>query len=340
MSLLLAALMIVSITSCGKTEQNVDSNDVNEPSDNNDTNESVDNNDVNEPADNNDVNEPADSDEEPKEIKYVFYSGGYTDGGGSASQVGFLNVSALQFSDNYQRVLDDGKTSADKYKTLTVDGVKYDFSYSSVTQRSEIEDKKSEINKYNACHNYVISSGTHSGMLTIYSTGELKYLLIVNSLDDGNASSKEDLLVKANSVLCDFYGEDALNNYYLRNEDDYSEANAVVYQRKFHGYVADTSLSVYFDSAGEVQVVNAGNHFDFNAIENDVTAEMIQQADEALRAQIPSSMTVQEDATKVMIDFNTGKLYLRMYARRNTSVIDPETGMETHTGEDFYVNIN
>ena len=66
MIILLAALMIISVTSCGKTERIADNNDMNEP------------------ANNNNVDEPADNNDEPQEIQYVFYSGGYTDGGTAA----------------------------------------------------------------------------------------------------------------------------------------------------------------------------------------------------------------------------------------------------------------
>ena len=320
MSLLLAALMIVSITSCGKTEQNVNDND---------------------------VNEPADSDEQSKENRYVFYSGGYTDGGTSGGKAGFLNASALQFDPDYQITDKIDTSSLSQTKTISLNGSVYTLKYKNTRQRPSLGEGKAAFDRYNLYSTYTMAGATQTIRMQTYHTGDLVSLHIVDR-NDVNVTSEKlsdgELLKKANDILSDWYGDNVLDKYRLRNGkieyDEYSSYYDIVYQRMIHGYVADTLLSVTFNNAGEVRIVHSYYHFDYEALENEITAEMIQKAEQALRAQIPSSMTVQENATKVMIDFNTGKLYLRMYARRNASVIDPETGMETHTGEDFYVNIN
>ena len=233
-------------------------------------------------------------------------------------------------------------------KEITVDGQSYDFSYS-YTRSSVLNDlSRSELSLYGECDVYTATQNDQSIQMSVYShTGNVKSWSRMGMLEraDGEIPSdvtEEEIIEKARSVIQAFYGEDVLEEYTSESVEyskDYN-VSSVRFYRNLYGYTADASFFVVISHDVGVVKVSAVRHYEFEVLENDVTEEMIQNAEQALRACVPSSMTVQENTVTVKFDVNTEKLYLELYAYRNTPVIDSVTGMESYIGEHFYVNIN
>ncbi|MBE6672475.1 MAG: hypothetical protein E7599_03010 [Ruminococcaceae bacterium] len=289
-----------------------------------------------------------DPDNPEEEFKYVFYSGGSADGGAVAGASGFKDASELNFDLDKQLNTVKNQNKVSNRKEVAVDGQSYDFSYS-YTRSSALSDlSRSELSLYGECDVYTATRDGKNVEMRVYNhTGNIRSwsrsgLLILGNQEIPADVTDEKVIEKARSIIQDVYGEDALDEYTSVSVDHAENSNAfsVRFYRDFHGYTAEACFFVVITNDMDIVKFSAFNHYEFNALENDVTEEMIKNAEQALRACVPSSMTVQENTVTVVFDVNTEKLYLELYARRNTPVIDSETGEESYVGDMFYVNIN
>ena len=285
--------------------------------------------------------------EKNKKIEYRFYSEmSTTEDSVSVAVDGFQSASELNFSSAKKISINDAD-KIDSEKTISISGTKLKMTYQGSKQMEYDSHVKEELRTNNIVDRYECTEGEIRCSVKIFrNTGKLDSIIYYSRTSDKDLPfvklEDKDLISKAEQVLSEQYGKDVLDEYIL-DRVEYVEDKAmyhVFYQRFMHGYAMDTFFSVYFNHNFELRALLSYRHSEYESVENDVTKEMIQQAEKALRERVPSTMTVQEDTMKVLIDYNTGKLYLQLYARRNNPVIHPETGEESYSGELFYVNIN
>ncbi len=281
----------------------------------------------------------------PKDVEYAFYADGSSDGQARVLDGEYLDTSELDF-EYFGTPITVDKEKINTGKSIVVDGFTWNAQYVESNQSVLKSSAKDKLHPYGIVDSYRTSTSPneYARMDVYHQTGQLKDLFIFSE-DDKTLEKSDDLtdamiLEKARAAVVQFFGDDALDKY-VEGDCTYQEQfnwYVVRFNRNLHGYLADTCFYIVLNHDGEVRKLSANNHYEFDAVENDVTAEMIKNAEVALRAQIPENLTVQEDATKVMIDGNTGKLFLRMYARE-TPTYD-EHGDKIPNGSGFfYVNI-
>ena len=279
-----------------------------------------------------------------KKVVYTFYLGEGADNGERLSVEGFVDMSDLDFTGESSDLEKLDKSKVSYTKSLSIDGVTWKIDYQGTKESNLQNCSKKKLQKFGQVDKYMSHTAqTYSTVHFYHETGELKSLFLVVDGDKDLPKTKltdDQLVEKAKDAIALYYGENALDQYeldevsYIEDENWYS----IAFDRYLYGYKLGASFQVILNAEGKIRKLSGGGYHKYAEVANDVTKEMIQNAETALREKIPEDLTVQEDVTKIVIESSTGKLYLRMYGGKKPTYNEYGDMIPDNSGF-FYVNI-
>ena len=142
----------------------------------------------------------------------------------------------------------------------------------------------------------------------------------------------------AESYLSEIISPDKIHNY-VRQEVDVDPnifgRNAVLYYRELYGYKTDDTISICFDQDGQVCYMNAYNLHRFDSLEDQLTEELIQNAESYLINSLENAgfndLTIYPPSIIIVND--EGKPFLKKYAS-----VGKDPAADSEYGA-YYVNI-
>ena len=210
-------------------------------------------------------------------------------------------------------------SDVEKNSKITVDNNEYNLNYYGTT----VLDYKyggGSLNLYSTEKNERVSF-RENGQLSQFQRGTTV------RMDLRGSYTPEEAEDKARKIAKELFGENCLDEYVVGSsvyEDTCSGNNYifVVFQRVIYGAVVDTDLIKFtFNLEGELSSIGATSFGSFKLVEEKVTKERYEKAEETLLAALSDRKFIQEDRWLYM-NYQTGEVFLHIFSDGNSYYIN------------------
>ncbi len=294
-------------------------------------------------VDPNETNQSTTDNDTPNEVVYTIYGtstlGNFSRGDGNVeedSNIKYGNISELDFLNS--RTDDVVNIDAEREKTLVINGKELQFKYRRTYARTLASSKQEALSQFgyqdvyelydeNQTLSATAEFSSNNGELRFYLDFDLSHSKVDSVLTD------EDAKALADELMLSIYGRELSDEYdVVVSSSDASDTNSVYvyYTRSIFGYTTDEVVRIELNGNGDLLSLNAERLRLFDSIKNELTLEMIQNAEDMLIDRISDLYTI--NSKTIMLDANSGKFFLRIRA-----VYTSELGVE---GVEFFINVN
>ncbi len=272
---------------------------------------------------------------DPNEIEYTAYSYSSaglvasTESNGNSSSLHFASASDLKLSIDMhesEKMIED----AEKNKSIAFQNQSFEATYVRSKVLPTQNSKQSTLQKNSLVDEYQKDKKTiqfrHStGEMIGYYEGDKSIRSVSGDL------TLEEAEALAAQLLTELYGKDVLDEYTLGETQRIQSYWRVTYTRYLFGYPTEDEIRVHFNLKGELIFLKATYMGNYQHLEDEISKEHVEYAEELLRSSISSSWTV-ADYHRLVLDAD-GNCYVKLLAARKTCVV-------TGSGAEFYINVN
>lgn len=294
-------------------------------------------------VDPNETNQSTTDNDTQNEVVYTIYGtstlGNFNRGDGNIeedSNIKYGNISELDFLNS--RTDDIVNIDAEREKTLVINGKELQFKYRRTYARTLASSKQEALSQFgyqdvyelydkNQTLSATAEFSSNNGELRFYLDFDLSHSKVDSVLTD------EDAKALADELMLSIYGGELSDEYdVVVSSSDASDTNSVYvyYTRSIFGYTTDEVVRIELNGNGDLLSLNAERLRLFDSIKNELTLEMIQNAEDMLIDRISDLYTI--NSKTIMLDANSGKFFLRIRATYTS-----ELGVE---GVEFFINVN
>jgi hypothetical protein len=214
-------------------------------------------------------------------------------------------------------------------KDFTVDGVQYTLVY---IESERYLDNAPEFLRQNNC--YDVYSRKYDGKETSITIHRDTGRVIAFDTDVKNQNpniTKDQAIEAAKELFTELYGQERLDLYNRIRIDDY---NNIIFERTLYGYATRDYVFISYSRDGSLCHISAYRLGRFDEIAQEVTAEMIADAEAALLSTILTIKPEWEVESKYLEIGSDGRCYLTVYFDDHDEVFG-----HSHT-QSLTINVN
>lgn len=279
------------------------------------------------------------------EIQYVIYAAssageitGLADAANAPHNISFGSLSERDFS--YSRRNNTANENAKAQKMFTLGSLNLTATYSKSFTNSLATSLDNNLHKFGQYDEYRSADYSNSFVVRFrQADGELAFFATTNGLDDAGNLTEQNAKLLADAYLIEKYGKQFTTEYpncsIVVTDKDTEKTISICYTKYVFGYPTTDRVIVTYNMNGEIISFNGMTKGLFDSVTNNITAEKISNAENALINIIPETWAI---GTKKLVLDADGAYYLYI----NASQIKENTdgSYDGMSAMEFYINID